>query len=105
MELATKVLIDVGSIGLDKHHRLYVCESRGLRIYDASNPKELKELTVVEGVSCFNKIHIAGDKYLFGLSETGFISVIELRPPGKERLTCTLTNVECPSHSPFLAYQ
>ena len=38
------------------------------------------------------------------MSETGFISVIEIRPPGKERLTNTLTNIECPSESPFLAF-
>ena len=89
MEISTRPADCIGSIALEKsENRLYVCESAGLKVYDVSKFKEVKELAYIEGVPCFDHL-LSSDKFLFGLSETGFISVIEMRPEGKERRRLT----------------
>lgn len=48
MELNPKPFIEIGALEIDKtERRLYVCTSWGLRIYDVTEAKEIKELVKI----------------------------------------------------------
>jgi hypothetical protein len=41
---------------------------------------------------------------LFGISKAGYISVFEIKPATKERLTNVLTNIDCPGDLALFAF-
>jgi hypothetical protein len=55
-------------------------------------------------LTSFNQLVIHGEKYLFGVSSHGYVSVFELRPAGKEYLTNVLTSIDCPQKPAFFAF-
>jgi hypothetical protein len=64
------------------HSRLYVSDEEGIYVYGVEGTMEIKKLHVLAFDSAFQRL-IYNHGYLFAISELGFMTVIELKPPQK----------------------
>ena len=69
-----------------------------IHVYSVVDYLEIKKLHEVK-VDCLYSRIVENHGYLFGLSDKGFMTVIELKPQGKEHLISVTTVIDLPQGS------
>ena len=65
-----------------QHSRLYISDSSGVHIYSVLEYLEIKKLHMVQIDTVFCSLTV-NHGYLLAISQKGFMTVLELRPPQK----------------------
>jgi hypothetical protein len=82
----------------EQHDRLYVSDHTGIHVYSVIDFADIRKLHLVIVDAMFKRF-VINHGYLLALSEKGFMTVLELKPPQKEQLISVTTSLNLPEQS------